>query len=376
MRCKERLPIVYNIFKNRKDLFFKFIENVDEQSWERFIENYESLLESNIKYFDIRFGQHLINEGIIWDGNAWYKEEVDFLVKEGVRKYEEIHFWGSRGENGDEPLKFTALQDLDLDHIKNIIRDIPRINPQYLEYFNSRLNNNKTNMSSEDWSKKYGKNFLVKKENLGYQDSDKTQLIYFSELLIKKNGVKNVRKSTQVFIINGEPRILSRSLHNTLAYIAQGKSIALPDNIILQAKEERFKVPVDLLTLDINTYKQVKQEEDVFAPSKPLEVTEYKLADDTEILGQYVIEPDQIVEEKSDYIEALENSIKTFNNKLSILEDVKFVAELSNKTVEDFLTDRVEEGIKSLTFDVFLENKQLGNLITNIILLNESKKLI
>lgn len=329
VRVKERLPIVYNIFKGRKDLFFKYIENVDEQSWERFIENYESLLESNIKYFDTRFGQHLINQGIIQDNNAWYKEEVDFLVKEGVVKYEEIHFWGSRGLNGNEPLKFIPLKDLTDDHIKNIVRDVPNLNSQYLEYFNSRLNNSKTNMSNEDWSKKYGKNFLVKKENLGYQDSDKTQLIFFSELLIKKNGVKEVRKSTQVFIINGEPRILSRSLHNTLAYIAQGKSIALPDNIILQAKEERFKVPVDLLTLDINTYKQVKQEEDIFEPSKPLEVTELKLDDNTEILGQYVIEPDQIVEEKDNYFDVILSKVRNnFIQRPNIAGDFKFFADL------------------------------------------------
>ena len=375
MRQKERIPILYDLLK-RKSVFYKFTNTNKDLYYSDFIKNYDDLLKKNCSQNDQRIGQFLINENIIPDSSSWFYEDSDWFVKEQLINWSSIHFWGSRGLNGDEPLKFIPLKDLTDDHIKSIVRDIPRISPQYLEYFNSRLNNNKTNMSTEDWSKKYGKNFLVKKENLGYQDNDKTQLIFFSELLIKKNGVKEVRKSTQVFIINGEPRILSRSLHNTLAYIAQGKSIALPDNIILQAKEERFKVPVNLLTLDINTYKQVKQEEDVFAPSKPLAITEFKLADDTEILGHYVIEPDQIVEEKSDYIEALENSIKTFNNKLSILEDVKFVAELSNKTVEDFLTDRVEEGIKSLTFDVFLENKQLGNLITNIILLNESKKLI
>lgn len=227
-------------------------------------------------------------------------------------------------------------------------------------------------MDIENWRKLYGKNHIIK--DRGYSENRKCQWVFFSELLNTKNGLKTPRTSTLVFICSGEPRILSKSLQNTLAYIALGKSLPLPSGITLL--DEKFEIPLDLLTLDINIYKQVKKEEDVFAPSKPLAITEYKLADDTEILGHYVIEPDQIVEEKSDYIEALENSIKTFNNKLSILEDVKFVAELSNKTVEDFLTDRVEEGIKSLTFDVFLENKQLGNLITNIILLNESKKLI
>lgn len=373
MRCKERLPIVYNIFKDNKELFFKFIEIRSDHYYFLFKAEFDDLLEEHIKLNDLRFGQHLINEGIIPDNSSWYKEEVDFLIKEGVVKFSEINFWGTYGINGNEPLKFIPLKDLTDDHIKSIVRDIPRINPQYLEYFNLRLNNSKMSEKTiEEWRKIYGKGFVCK--NKGYSWSKKTQYIYASELLIKKNDVREVRNSTLVFICSGEPRVLSRSLHNTLAYIAQGKSIPLPDGISFI--EDRFEVPIHLLTLDINTYKQVKQEEDIFEPSKPLEVTELKLDDNTEILGQYVIEPDQIVEEKSDYIEALENSIKTFNNKLSILEDVKFVAELSNKTVEDFLTDRVEEGIKSLTFDVFLENKQLGNLITNIILLNESKKLI
>lgn len=97
MRCKERLPIVYNIFKDNKELFFKFIEIRSDQYYFLFKAEFDDLLEEHIKLNDLRFGQYLINEGIIPDNSSWYKEEVDFLIKKVLLNTKKYIFGGQEG---------------------------------------------------------------------------------------------------------------------------------------------------------------------------------------------------------------------------------------------------------------------------------------
>lgn len=48
--------------------------------------------------------------------------------------------WGTRGINGDQPLKWILLKDAETDHLKSILANVPNIGPKHLEVINFILN--------------------------------------------------------------------------------------------------------------------------------------------------------------------------------------------------------------------------------------------
>lgn len=144
MRNPNRIPIIVKFFRENPVQLSMFLFNDKLSKRIELTEEFEKFWKS---FPDLRLGQALINCGGIPDGSAWNKEEVDWLIDHEYFKFEELHFWGSNFDKEGNALsetKYKLLQDLDDEHIENIIKFFDnkyrKINSKYLEYFNKRLN--------------------------------------------------------------------------------------------------------------------------------------------------------------------------------------------------------------------------------------------
>lgn len=143
MRNPKRIPIIIKFFKENPYELNKFLGEEVE-----FRETIDVLKSYWAKYPDCRMGQLLINHGVV-SQSSWFTEEVDWLIKHGYFKFEELNFWGTNFyKNGKRKPKtvYKLLKDLDLDHIKAIIKFNKdrgqQIDQKYLEYFNKRIQEN------------------------------------------------------------------------------------------------------------------------------------------------------------------------------------------------------------------------------------------
>lgn len=96
--------------------------------------------------FDQRFGQALINSGLV-PGNIliWIDEDEDILLDQGLPP-EEVYYWKSNYDKDMNPLPktiFKLIKDLDTDHIENIYKYIfdigGRLSTNYRIAFNNVL---------------------------------------------------------------------------------------------------------------------------------------------------------------------------------------------------------------------------------------------
>jgi len=73
---------------------------------------------------DLRFGQFLINKGIVDDGIHWHTEISQYPIPHKVMR--EIQTWGSKGRD-------IFIKDLDIEHIKAILKTQTHIQDTSLE---------------------------------------------------------------------------------------------------------------------------------------------------------------------------------------------------------------------------------------------------
>lgn len=99
MRPKQRLPAIYKFFKLNKAKFNEFLglNNNQVVEHQRFIAHYEELFYQHIQYPDLRFGQHMYNNGIVLTDGGYYKEEGAWLIGNNLVKPEEVVTWGTWG---------------------------------------------------------------------------------------------------------------------------------------------------------------------------------------------------------------------------------------------------------------------------------------
>lgn len=151
-RNKNRIPIICNYF-HQKGILQKFLKDSSQKDINCIYNKYTSIMLEWNKSPDQRFGQLLSNLGLVpknIENIIWNIEEDDWLIKNGYCNIEDIKFWGvNYYKNGKQrkTTKFKLLRDLDTDHIKNIIKFfedqniLHKLNKDYLEYFNKRINN-------------------------------------------------------------------------------------------------------------------------------------------------------------------------------------------------------------------------------------------
>lgn len=141
MRCKERIPIVLkhlDIGEFLDDLQIPKATidmNVLKQYWEQ--------------HPDLRLTQALVNLNMIENvpGFWYYTEEDKWLIEHNKLDFGDIAFWGQNFDENNLKLpktKWILLKDLDIDHIKNILKYFndhgKKLLPSYVEYFNKRIN--------------------------------------------------------------------------------------------------------------------------------------------------------------------------------------------------------------------------------------------
>lgn len=120
MRPVERIKIYLNLLKekSKKENDFSLIltNNLYKEDL------YEELEKVWLENPDWRFTQLCVNTGLIPNlpGVWYYTEDRDFMINRGF-PIREILFWGTYGKNGDQPLKYIQLKNLDTDHIQAII---------------------------------------------------------------------------------------------------------------------------------------------------------------------------------------------------------------------------------------------------------------
>lgn len=159
MRQKLRIPIVLEIFKQTNNGAFQKFLGLDNFQTLQVIDKIE-MQTPKLKTFwernpDQRLGQLLSNMFVVdkdTENRIWNIEEDDWLIENGYCNIEDIKFWGvNYYKNGKKrkTTKFKLLKDLETDHIENIIKFfedqnmLHRLNKEYLEYFNKRVNDGK-----------------------------------------------------------------------------------------------------------------------------------------------------------------------------------------------------------------------------------------
>ena len=154
MRNKLRIPICLKLLFQNK-IIYKFL-GTNAPGWAKKLhENWELIEKEWNKYPDYRFGQLLSNLNLIdkeIENIIWNIEEDNWLIQNNYCNIEDIKFWGvNYYKNGKKrkTTKFVLLKDLETDHIINIIKFfedqnmLHKLNKQYLEYFNKRINDRK-----------------------------------------------------------------------------------------------------------------------------------------------------------------------------------------------------------------------------------------
>jgi len=157
VRNLKRIPICLKLLFQNKILhdFLNTKETKKVELISTIHQNWELIEKEWIKYPDYRFGQLLCNLNLVdklVENIIWNIEEDDWLIKNNYVNIEDIKFWGVNYDKNEKPLKeteFKLLKDLELDHIKNIIKffekynSLDKLNKKYLEYFNKRINEQK-----------------------------------------------------------------------------------------------------------------------------------------------------------------------------------------------------------------------------------------
>ena len=150
MRNPNRILIASKLLFN-KDILPKFLNNDDSILLKTIYRHQNYIITEWLKSPDLRFGQllsilHLIDN--ITEDHIWNIEETLWLVDNNYCSFEDIHFWGInyfKNNKKRKSVKYKLLRDLDLDHIKNIIKffekynALNQLNKEYLEYFNKRI---------------------------------------------------------------------------------------------------------------------------------------------------------------------------------------------------------------------------------------------
>ncbi len=151
MRNKKRIKICLNLFYNKK-ILKHFLNSNNNKIINTIYLNWNLISKEWYKNYDYRLGQLLCNLRLIPDidieNHIWNVEEDDWLIRNNYLNFEDIKFWGvNYYKNGKKrkSTKYKLLKDLDLDHIKNIIKffenynAVGQLNIKYLEYFNKRI---------------------------------------------------------------------------------------------------------------------------------------------------------------------------------------------------------------------------------------------
>ena len=100
------------------------------------IHDYKTHKDDNGKEYMVDGGRSYLRRNLVKE--APY-DELSLFEGDPHDKIRSNFTWGSRGVNGDEPLVFNLLKDLDLDHIKAIIETQKHLPDYIMHVFEAEL---------------------------------------------------------------------------------------------------------------------------------------------------------------------------------------------------------------------------------------------
>ncbi len=153
MRRPERIDVVL-----AKMDWQKWVEYwCDEDDWDWIYNQVITNLPNIEKYWkanpDLRLGQMLINMVLFPDGMAWFVEETNWLVEQGLADVDEVNFWAKSYDADGNRLPETIwipLKDVTPDNAEAILEWFKstrflRLPPATKLYLERKTNGNKTN---------------------------------------------------------------------------------------------------------------------------------------------------------------------------------------------------------------------------------------
>jgi hypothetical protein len=150
MRPKERIPIFFKLVdfkKLEKEWNVKMIHQVLSSNLSKKVCDYWR------ENYDQRFGQVLINLGIVPDNfYIWNVEEEEILDKQGINPREYL-LWGQcYDKEGNElpEVRYRLIKDLDTDHIEAILNsEYLHLSDQYRKVFEDEILLRDENMDNQ-----------------------------------------------------------------------------------------------------------------------------------------------------------------------------------------------------------------------------------
>jgi len=74
----------------------------------------------------------MVDGGLDYIRTTMYPDQESLAVylEDGHEAVREALTWGTYGKNGDQPLKYVKLSDMETDHIKACLDNVPTMYPQ------------------------------------------------------------------------------------------------------------------------------------------------------------------------------------------------------------------------------------------------------
>jgi hypothetical protein len=98
--------------------------------------DYKTYLDKNGKEYMVDGGLEYVRRNVHDD--APY-EDLSVYITDGHDKVREVVKWGTYGINGDQPLTYILLKDMNKEHIRACLENVPRMHPAYKEAFKEEL---------------------------------------------------------------------------------------------------------------------------------------------------------------------------------------------------------------------------------------------
>ena len=98
--------------------------------------DYKTYLDKNGKEYMVDGGLEYVRRNVHDD--APY-EDLSVYTTDGHDIVREVVKWGTYGINGDQPLTYILLKDMNTEHIRACLENVPRMHPAYKEAFKEEL---------------------------------------------------------------------------------------------------------------------------------------------------------------------------------------------------------------------------------------------
>ncbi len=98
--------------------------------------DFKTYVDKNGKEYMVDGGRDYVRRNV--HDEAPY-EELSVYTTDGHDKVREVLKWGTYGINGDQPLTYIALKDMNTEHIEACLENVPSMHPAYKESFKEEL---------------------------------------------------------------------------------------------------------------------------------------------------------------------------------------------------------------------------------------------